>query len=834
MPARFWRLLLVLAVYWPAVTWAQPVPLFHSEPGQRLALSERQALALEHLEASPGSVAIALGYVASDAFVAPQISVALPGGHQFVLDHGETVYRPAGDFTWLGLTDDPASYGLFVVRDGMVTGSVHDNGRVYTLNPVGEGLHALVTIDQGAIPDHPEDWEEFQAAARAELEREAGDDWSRSRTAGRSASNDAATGPVITLLVAYDEATAAVSDIEALIQLAIDETNLTYRLSGVNHRVALAHAYQTETPTSRDMRTDLPRMRDNGDGYFDEMHALRAEYDADLVMLIGEYNDYCGLAYLWANVPRNGFGIVARDCVIGRYVVAHEIGHNLGAHHNAEDAEGTPWRPYGFGTQNRSLGWRTVMAYNSTQCLSNYCSRLPFFSTPLISYNGTPLGDPATRDNVRVMNETSLVVAGHFGTTAGAAASVNPVNLDVTLNPGELQTVEFEVASVGDGVLHWEAWAGGASASSPEALTSSLLRSYTWRDSRHPDGPPFDFQEISLSGRILDPADLETTCNTYGAIIDGFWQVDLPFAFPFHGSLQRSISVGMNGLLSFDHAYRGCTLAPQPIPNRTLPNALIAPLWMSYTLDEQGGVYTRNLGDGRFAVQWVVPRIGQDDLRVFQAVLYDTGEIRFLYPDPGRFEAEARVAIGVEAPDGRTGVGIERPWRDYPFQGLAIHFSPTIRWLSVSPASGTLEVGQRETVSVAFDTNRLNIGDYAAEIYVRTNDPLAPVATIPVTLSVGTVSTESGGHHEPVALEEIYPNPATASTTIVFSLARPAPARVAVYDVLGREVAVLAEGEHAAGQHAAQWDAAGVASGVYVVRLEADGMVATRRVTVLR
>jgi len=58
--------------------------------------------------------------------------------------------------------------------------------------------------------------------------------------------------------------------------------------------------------------------------------------------------------------------------------------------------------------------------------------------------------------------------------------------------------------------------------------------------------------------------------------------------------------------------------------------------------------------------------------------------------------------------------------------------------------------------------------------------------------------------------------------------------RLAVYDVLGRRVSVLAEGPTAAGTHHATFESAGLASGVYLVVLEADGQRATRKVLLMR
>ncbi len=79
-----------------------------------------------------------------------------------------------------------------------------------------------------------------------------------------------------------------------------------------------------------------------------------------------------------------------------------------------------------------------------------------------------------------------------------------------------------------------------------------------------------------------------------------------------------------------------------------------------------------------------------------------------------------------------------------------------------------------------------------------------------------------------------YPNPFVRLTRIAFSLNAPAEVRLAVYDVLGREVAVLTDGLAAAGHHEATFDAAGFPSGTYLWRLEAGHTVETGRLTLLR
>ena len=84
-----------------------------------------------------------------------------------------------------------------------------------------------------------------------------------------------------------------------------------------------------------------------------------------------------------------------------------------------------------------------------------------------------------------------------------------------------------------------------------------------------------------------------------------------------------------------------------------------------------------------------------------------------------------------------------------------------------------------------------------------------------------------------------YPNPFAQATTVEYALPERRAVTLAVYDVLGRRVAVLARGEQPAGFHQVQWDGRSadggrVASGVYLLRLQAGAYAATQRLTLVR
>jgi hypothetical protein len=75
------------------------------------------------------------------------------------------------------------------------------------------------------------------------------------------------------------------------------------------------------------------------------------------------------------------------------------------------------------------------------------------------------------------------------------------------------------------------------------------------------------------------------------------------------------------------------------------------------------------------------------------------------------------------------------------------------------------------------------------------------------------------------SLNQNYPNPFNPSTLITLSLPEHTLLNLRVFDLLGREVAVLAAGNYPAGLHLFGWNAVGLSSGVYFCRMQASGRI---------
>ena len=73
-----------------------------------------------------------------------------------------------------------------------------------------------------------------------------------------------------------------------------------YRNSGVNAQLRLVHTYRIDyiEETNDPFRSALHRLKNTNDGIMDEVHALRAQYGADMVALIVGSSGYFGMAFV--------------------------------------------------------------------------------------------------------------------------------------------------------------------------------------------------------------------------------------------------------------------------------------------------------------------------------------------------------------------------------------------------------------------------------------------------------------------------------------------------------------------------------------------------------
>lgn len=282
---------------------------------------------------------------------------------------------------------------------------------------------------------------------------------------------------IIDLLVVYTAAArvgaGGTESIQALIDAAVDETNLAFENSEVNACLRVVYAKEIDYEETGDLEEDLDRLKDDDeepddedDGPIHEVHEYRRRYSADLVCLIVEDSGPLdGIASLMHDpeleFSRKAFSIIRRSYANGYYLLPHEIGHNLGCQHDRENASGSGAYSYSYG-HRFTVGATTYHTVMGTQP----GLPIPYFSNPNISFMGVPTGIPRgasnSADNARTINRTAPLVA-RFSTvlTTGAPPTVTitaptngstfPVGISIDLQvqagdiDGNLEEVEYFV-----------------------------------------------------------------------------------------------------------------------------------------------------------------------------------------------------------------------------------------------------------------------------------------------------------------------------------------------------------------------------------------------------
>jgi len=171
-------------------------------------------------------------------------------------------------------------------------------------------------------------------------------------------------------------------------------------------------------------------------------------------------------------------------------------------------------------------------------------------------------------------------------------------------------------------------------------------------------------------------------------------------------------------------------------------------------------------------------------------------------------------------------------------------------WGTLITSSGPVDVLRVKRMVKTSVFGSLQAEDHEFEFYDRTGRLIASITgysplfeddidELTATWNVFATTTSISHTYSPeipaeVKLHQNYPNPFNPTTTIGFYLQEAGDIRVTVHDLLGREVATLARGPAASGEHAVVFDAASLPSGVYVYRLKTASQSVTRRLTLLK
>ncbi len=313
---------------------------------------------------------------------------------------------------------------------------------------------------------------------------------------------------------------------------------------------------------------------------------------------------------------------------------------------------------------------------------------------------------------------------------------------------------------------------------------------------------PFQWIELRTdsSAVLIQPAQWHNRKPIADPVDDGTagpFLLDMPFYFYGSTARKESVYVGANGALSLSQDNvndLGSDGAGYYSDGWMIPGApvldLVSPFWNDLWLTPGSGhgdvYYKKDIANKTFIVEWY--RAGDfnaasDTTATFEVILNGTtNTIVFQYLNVGRTNLDSTAIIGIQK-DGITGLlyylggKSRRPPEWMVHDSLAISFNPRF---AVEVAEGPSSLPQA------------------------------------------------------YALSQNYPNPFNPNTVVSSQLPVASHVRLVVYDVLGREVAVLVDERRAAGTYRDSFDASGLASGVYFYRLVAGDFTAIRKMILLK
>lgn len=688
---------------------------------------------------------------------------------------------------------------------------------------------------------------------------------------------------VIDLMIVYtDEAetwaadTSSFGSIEAVISQAMNLSQAALDNSELEIELRLVHVHKTDYTDDEgdtDSNTHLTRLRQQGDGYMDEVHTLREDHGADVIAVLAHVSDTGGLGYVLNRASGRedlGFNLNRVQQVGSGYTLIHEIGHNMGnAHSRTQTSSAASAKAglfhYSAGYQDQANSFHTVMAY------SDGLQQAPLFSSPDLLWNGNPAGTNSfetPENNARSMAEVKRVMAAYkLSKTLSPIATSSRSSIEVEIEEGQQQTEVITISNPGgESLLMWDVDFEFATTSAKRANkvldSDAVVAKEFKREGISANLPPRQgagnkFKNIANEEIVYSTSFEEGEGfaeNTYTAI--NLWRTlggnefQVSSASPSTGSNHMRLEyVDQN-----DPSYlAGPFLGLQPFGNYeiSVSLALIGTASSSETFDvyiyddrtgdlssaiiiEGGTLYVYD-GNGGFSAT------GQNlstDQYYDLNIRYNTEEQVIGYYLDGQLISEQNYATGF-TPDeiwflnrnGESGSildidDLEVKRMEYPYS-----------WLSTNTLGGSVQEDGSVDLELNFNASGVSVGTYATNLKIYTNDPNNEVIEIPVTLTVNTSVSNEDENVKPdqISLAQNYPNPFNPTTTIKYNLAVSENVQLDIFNIQGKKVrSLIKDQKKAAGQHEITFNAADLSSGIYVYRLKTPTQTLTRKMVLIK
>ena len=342
---------------------------------------------------------------------------------------------------------------------------------------------------------------------------------------------------------------------------------------------------------------------------------------------------------------------------------------------------------------------------------------------------------------------------------------------------------------------------------------------YMWKDSNEPNGPDYDWIDISGVGIPVSFSHNDVAAGPF----------DIGFDFGFYGETYSEFIINPNGWIGFGEdntAWQNTS-----IPSASAPRPAILGFWDDLDPLQGGDVYyyTNNV-DSLIVwydnvIHWPGAQTGTYD---FEIIITSNGRIKVQFNTvSGDINSST---IGIQNADGT--IGLEVAYNEnYVQNNLAIEYTKIIDWLSLDVNNGVIMPDNSQEINLTLTTDELVQGNYLCNLIVSTNDPVHSIVTIPVNLIVDPTSADKNiAIVNNYKLYQNYPNPFNPETKIQYSIPIDGKVELEIYNIKGELVRTLVNEPQSAGYYKVIWNGKAynnipVSSGIYFYRLKIDDKV---------
>ncbi|UCH11149.1 MAG: T9SS type A sorting domain-containing protein, partial [Fidelibacterota bacterium] len=258
---------------------------------------------------------------------------------------------------------------------------------------------------------------------------------------------------------------------------------------------------------------------------------------------------------------------------------------------------------------------------------------------------------------------------------------------------------------------------------------------YTYRDSRDPNGPAYEWIEIATpeGGSGLE---IDLLTGEDDAV---FWSLTLPFAFNFYGTDYTDLAISTNGTIFFEDGYMDYENQPIPQENYYDINRFIAHFWDD-TYVYPGAIYYL-FEEDRAIIEFYQTSMccPSPDWGTWQVILFANGNILFQYKEMdfgeggGYGDYGVSAVIGIQG-DAYTGLEYSAYTPSLEDEMAILFVSPD--WLQIEPTAGTVPAAGSEAISLTLDASYMLPGVYESGFTIRSNDPDRLEFKVPVMMRV--------------------------------------------------------------------------------------------------